>query len=70
MSEILQTGEKDESRLKAADMIFKVKGDYAPEKRIVQEQTMTGSPQDYVEARKMLAEFEQKFLDSLDEEKD
>lgn len=30
VGEILETGEKDESRLKAADMIFKVKGDYAP----------------------------------------
>ena len=31
---ILKTG-KDENKLKAADMIFKVVGDYAPEKHVI-----------------------------------
>lgn len=34
VGEILQFGSDDTPRLKAADMIFKVNGDYAPEKRL------------------------------------
>lgn len=32
---ILANGKKEENRLKAADMIFKVVGEYAPEKHLV-----------------------------------
>lgn len=34
VGEILEKGEKDENRLRAGDMIFKVHGTYAPEKRV------------------------------------
>ena len=36
VADILSKGEKDTDRLKAADLIFKVQGSYAPEKHQVQ----------------------------------
>lgn len=56
---------KPRDRLTAADMTFKIHGSYAPEKRVVQQTTVEGSPQDYVEAKKLALEYEQKLLDTL-----
>jgi hypothetical protein len=56
---------KPRDRLTAADMTFKVHGSYAPEKRVVQQTTVEGSPQDYVEATKLAQKYEQEYLDTL-----
>lgn len=56
---------KPRDRLTAADMTFKVHGSYAPEKRVVQQTSVEGTPQDYVEATKLAQKYEQEYLDTL-----
>lgn len=53
---------KPRDRLTAADMTFKVHGSYAPEKRVVQQTTVEGTPQDYVEAKALAERYEQEYL--------
>lgn len=60
VAEILLGGENDTVRLKAADMIFKVNSDYAPEKHVTLNVNTTGNEQALVLA-------EAAYLAQLDE---
>lgn len=56
---------KDESKLKAADMIFKVKGTYAPEKRVSANLNLNAEIKDSPESKKLVDEYNEKLSNML-----
>lgn len=65
---ILTTAEKDENRLKAADLIYKRLGGYAPEKSVVV--TATGDIKDFEKYKSLKDEYEARLLETLQDAKD
>lgn len=65
VASILQHGEKEETRLKAADLIYKRKGSYAAEKSIALNVNIQSDPKQLSKLKPIRDKYEQELFDAI-----